>query len=102
MRSKMNEQLLRGLPNNKEWTRCKYLKWEVVLAAPDRVNIPCPMHDTRLCQIDVKMTNKLHGTKKDINTKPNVILKYTLWHYLFTPVFDFCSLPEIALSGASK
>ena len=32
-------------------------KWEVVLGAPDRVNIPCLMHDTRLCQIDVKMTN---------------------------------------------
>ena len=30
---------------------------DVVLGAPDRVNIPCPMHDTRLCQIDVKMTN---------------------------------------------
>ena len=35
-------------------------KWEVVLGAPERVNIPCPMHDTRLCQLDVKM----HGTKK--------------------------------------
>ena len=32
-------------------------KWEVVLGAPDRVNIPCLMHDTRLCQLDVKMTN---------------------------------------------
>ena len=30
---------------------------EVVLGAPDRVNIPCLMHDTRLCQLDVKMTN---------------------------------------------
>ena len=34
-----------------------YPKWEVVLGAPDRVNIPCLMHDTRLCQFDVKMTN---------------------------------------------
>ena len=25
-------------------------KREVVLGAPDRVNIPCLMHDTRLCQ----------------------------------------------------
>ena len=33
-------------------------KWEVVLGAPERVNIPCPVHDT--CQLDVKM----HGTKK--------------------------------------
>ena len=33
--------------------RCK---WEVVLCAPDRVNITCLMHVTRLCQLDVKMT----------------------------------------------
>ena len=26
--------------------------------APDRVNIPYLMQDTRVCQIDVKMTNK--------------------------------------------
>ena len=44
--------------------------WEVVLGAPDRVNIPCLMHDTRLCQLDVKMTNNYHGTKKYSNTKP--------------------------------
>ena len=31
--------------------------------APDRVNIPCLMHDTCLCQLDVKMTNTYHGTK---------------------------------------
>ena len=37
--------------------------WEVVTGAPDRVNIPCLMHDTRLCQLDVKMTNNYHGTK---------------------------------------
>ena len=29
---------------------------------PDRVNIPCLMHDTRLCQLDVTMTNNYHGT----------------------------------------
>ena len=29
--------------------RCKISKWEVVKGAPDRVNIPCLMHDTRLC-----------------------------------------------------
>ena len=33
-----------------------YPKWEVVLGAPDRVKIPCLMHDTRLCKQDVKMT----------------------------------------------
>ena len=44
-------------PNNSKWTRCKYPKWEVVLCAPDRVNIPCLVHDTRLRQLDVKMTN---------------------------------------------
>ena len=48
-------------PNNEIWTRCYnpkwkdviYPKWEVVLGAPNRVNIPCLMHDTCLCQIDV-------------------------------------------------
>ena len=24
---------------------------------PDRVSIPCLMHDSRLCQLDVRMTN---------------------------------------------
>ena len=41
----------------------------MVLGAPDRVNIPCLMHDTRLCQLDVKMTNNYHGTKS-IYSKP--------------------------------
>ena len=35
---------------------------QVRSGAPDRVNIPCLMHDTRLCQYDVEMTNDLHGT----------------------------------------
>ena len=34
-----------------------YIKNGVVLGIPDRVNIPCLMHDTRLFQIDVKTTN---------------------------------------------
>ena len=45
-------------PNNETWTRCSNPKmdrfnisnWEVVLDAPDRVNIPCLRHNTRLCQ----------------------------------------------------
>ena len=36
--------------------RFKIFKLEVVLGVPDRVNIPCLMHDTRLCQLDGKMT----------------------------------------------
>ena len=36
----------------------------MVLGALDRVNIPCLMHDTRPCQLDVKMTNDWHGTYK--------------------------------------
>ena len=52
-------------PNNEKWTRCYnpkwkdvlYPKWEVLLGAPDRVNIPRLIHGTRLCQLDVKMTN---------------------------------------------
>ena len=43
-------------PNNVKWTRCtypkatdvKYPKWEEVLGAPDRVNIPFLIHDTSL------------------------------------------------------
>ena len=34
-----------------------YPKWVVVIDAPDGVNITCLMHDTRLCQLDVKETN---------------------------------------------
>ena len=30
---------------------------QMVVGAPDRVNITCLGHDTRLCQIDVNMTN---------------------------------------------
>ena len=44
--------------------RCIIYKWGVVLGAPDRVNIPCLVHNTHLCQCDVKMTNNKHGTKK--------------------------------------
>ena len=44
-------------PNNVIWIRCIYPKREVVLVAPDIVNLPCHMHDTRLCQFDVKITN---------------------------------------------
>ena len=36
--------------------RYKISKWEVVLGAPDIVNIPCLMYDTHLCQLDVKLT----------------------------------------------
>ena len=32
----------------------KISKWEVVLGDPDRVNLPCLIHDTCLCQLDVK------------------------------------------------
>ena len=31
-------------------------RWEVVLGAVDRVNIPCRINDTHLCQADIKMT----------------------------------------------
>ena len=36
-----------------KWTYVKYPKLEVVLNARDRVNIPCLVHDTPLCQFDV-------------------------------------------------
>ena len=35
--------------------RCKISKWEALLSAPDRVNIPCLMHDIMLYQIDVRI-----------------------------------------------
>ena len=37
--------------------RSKISEWKVVLCVPDRVDIACLIHDTGLCQIDVKMTN---------------------------------------------
>ena len=49
------EDLSRSLEINT--TTILYPKWEVVLGAPDRVNIPCLMNDTRLCQLDVTMTH---------------------------------------------
>ena len=49
----------------------KNLKWEVVLRPPDKVNIPCLVHDTRLCQIDV-------WNKTDVNTKHNYDVNMTL------------------------
>ena len=37
--------------------KCKIFECELVLGVPDRVNIPCLIHDICLCQTDVKMTN---------------------------------------------
>ena len=48
----------------------------MVLGAPDRVNIPCPMHDTRLCQTDVKIYKSMEPKRckyKTINTS-NLVL----------------------------
>ena len=44
-------------------------KWEAAPGAPDKSNTPCIMHVTRLCQLDVILTNNYHGTKKDISTQ---------------------------------
>ena len=41
----------------------------MVLGAPDRVNIPCLMHDTRLCHLDVKWQITIRN-KKYLNSKP--------------------------------
>ena len=57
MRSNINIILIWTRCYNPKWKDVYYPKWAVVLGAPDRVNIPCPMHDTRLCQLDVTMTN---------------------------------------------
>ena len=37
--------------------RCIISRWKVALGAPDRINITFILHDTRLCQLDVKITN---------------------------------------------
>ena len=55
-------------PNNVKWTRCKYPKWEVVPGAPDRVNIPCPVHDTSLCQLGVEMTTSTEPNRYKYKT----------------------------------
>ena len=71
MMSKLTCGSEEDFPNYEIRTRCTNPKngqmiisniWEVLLGAPDRVNIPCLMHDTCLCQLDVKMTNNFHGT----------------------------------------
>ena len=50
---------------------------------PDRVNITCLMHDTRLCQFDVKMTYNWHGTK--------YICKYKTCHmFYFNLDYEVC------------
>ena len=59
---------------------CKRSEWEVVLGAPDRVNIACVMHDTRLCQIYVKMTSTelkrcLYKTCRDVKNFDKVMVK---------------------------
>ena len=59
MRSKPTCISQEDFSNDVKWTRRQYPN-EVVLGAPDRVNIPCPMHDTRLCQLDAKMTSTEH------------------------------------------
>ena len=42
--------------------RFKLSRWikqgEVIQGATDRVNLPCLMHDTSLCQLDVNTANK--------------------------------------------
>ena len=53
---------------------------EMVHGAPDRVNIPCFMHDTHLCQLDVKMTNnKLRYKYKTCHDVKN---RRTLHNYI--------------------
>ena len=45
--------------------RCILSQWEVVLEleAPDKVNIPCLMHDTRLCQLDTSTESNIKKHK---------------------------------------
>ena len=53
--SKIHVNWIRRFP--KEWhSQTEITVCEVELRAPDRVNIPYLVHDTRLYQIDIKMT----------------------------------------------
>ena len=54
-----------------EIDRCKISEWEVVLGAPDKVKIPCLMHDTHLCLFDVGW---LVG--KEIKSPPDVLVVF--------------------------
>ena len=56
MKSKTRTIAKENVPNN-EMYRCKISEWGVILGAPDRVNKAYLMHYTRICQIDVKITN---------------------------------------------
>ena len=49
--------------------RCKISEWEVAQGAPDRVNIPCLMHDTCLCHID-NQNDKLARKQDNVNKNP--------------------------------
>ena len=40
-----------NLPNNKI-DICKYQIWKTTLGTLNRVNLPCLIHDTRLCKND--------------------------------------------------
>ena len=56
MKSKTRTIVKENVPNN-EMDRCKISERGVILGAPDRVNKAYLMHYTRICQIDVKITN---------------------------------------------
>ena len=49
---------------NNEMNRSKIFRRVAVLDGPDGVNKPCLNHDTRLCQIDTKMTNNEHRAEE--------------------------------------
>ena len=68
--------------------RRKIFQWILVLGDPDRVNIPCLMYGTRLCQTD-------HRNEKDTSTEHiryrsitcyNIECMYKCMHYK-----DICS-----------
>ena len=52
-----------------KWIDVNYPKWIVVLGAPDRVNITCLMHGTRLYRIAVKMTSTERNYKACCDAK---------------------------------
>ena len=57
---------LKRLPNHLKWT-VVISKWEIALSALDRINIPCLMHDTHICQIDHMTSHSQEAHKNHQN-----------------------------------
>ena len=71
-----NQRAWRTSKIMKKWTGCNHPKREVVLGAPDKVNIPSLMHDTRLCQLARRTV--IHDIRRPAERSAPSIKKYKL------------------------